>query len=61
MIKIIKESKTKIILSTKRFVCNFCGCIFEADNKDYKVGEQYNAVYYSCECPSCAKTAYVNN
>lgn len=56
--KIIQHGKPKTDFNTiKRFKCDFCGCVFEADKGEYKVGTQYNSIYHQCKCPDCGKHA----
>lgn len=31
--------------------------MFEADKGEYKVGQQYNDLFYQCKCPDCGKHA----
>ncbi len=56
--KIIKKGNIKKLMKVKTFNCKFCGCLFEADNTEYKIGSQYNEEYVYCECPFCHKTVY---
>lgn len=56
--KIIKNGSLKKIKKIKTFDCNFCGCLFEADNTEYKVGSQYNQTYFYTICPFCGRTVY---
>ena len=56
--KIIKNGEIKKIKQTKTFDCDFCGCIFEADNTEYRSGSQYNEIYYYSTCPFCGRTVY---
>ena len=51
--KIIKEGSLNLLLGIKRFECRNCGCIFEAEEGEYKHGQQYNEDYYYCDCPYC--------
>ena len=50
--KIIKRGDLNRINKTKRFECNKCGCIFDADEGEYTVGTQYNDTYYASKCPT---------
>lgn len=55
--KIIKQGEKEKTAKTVRFECRACGCIFEADEGEYKY---YDApVAYACEydakCPCCGK------
>jgi len=56
--KIIKEGDLNKIKKIRRFKCEKCGCIFEAEEDEYKCGNQYNEIYYYCSCPCCNQTAY---
>lgn len=51
--KIIKNGNKNLLSVTKRFKCEKCGCIFEANKNEYKAGTQYNDTYYHCKCPQC--------
>lgn len=54
--KILVDGNLKKV---KIFRCNTCGCVFEADNSEYKYSRaQYNQSYYECKCPCCGKTGY---
>lgn len=61
--KIIKQGKSKadverMIKATKRFECELCGCIFEANKGEYKSYEcEYNEIDYYCICPNCETKA----
>lgn len=52
---IIREGDMRKIKKVLRFECRNCGCIFEAEKGEYRVGTQYNEEYYYCECPFCHK------
>lgn len=57
--KIIEHGNPKYNKPDKRFKCNYCGCVFEAEYKEYKcAGSQYNIPYYECKCPECGNIAY---
>lgn len=57
--KIIVQGNHDLIKKIKKFSCNSCGCIFEANNSEYKYGgSQYNVSYYECRCPCCDAKAY---
>lgn len=61
--KIIKQGKSKeelkaILNKTKRFECKTCGCIFEANEGEYKFEEDYIYSTYYCKCPNCDGTAF---
>lgn len=56
--KIIKEGTQAQIDKVKRFECDKCGCIFEADKTEYESTSQYNETHYHCTCPFCKAIAY---
>lgn len=56
--KIIKSGNIKKLNKIKTFDCNFCGCLFEADNTEYQTGSQYNEIYYYVDCPFCGRKVY---
>ena len=56
--KIIKQGSLEQLKRIETFDCDFCGCIFEADNKEYKIGSQYNEEYLYISCPFCGRTVY---
>lgn len=56
--KIIKNGKLRKLKKILTFNCDFCGCVFEADNTEYKIGSQYNETYYYIRCPFCGKNVY---
>ncbi len=39
----------------KRFKCGVCGCVFEADNTEYKTqySQRENCAWYEIKCPTC--------
>lgn len=56
--KIIQHGRPETVLSSvKRFKCDSCGCVFEAEKDEYITGSQYNNIFYQCKCPECGKTA----
>lgn len=40
-------------LEPRVFNCDSCGCIFEANNKEYRYKKQCIFDIYYCECPEC--------
>lgn len=61
--KIIKKGKTKeelkaILNKTKRFECKTCGCVFEANEDEYEVEEEWIYSTYYCFCPNCGKESF---
>ena len=67
--KIIKEGDPERIHRYVRFECKGCGCIFDADQREYdnlgvmvKRGGNHTMIYvshYNCECPSCGWKVHV--
>ena len=54
-IKIIKPGKKPE--TTKRFKCQYCGCVFEADRGDYEEGYSMGiGSYLRIYCPVCKRT-----
>lgn len=44
----------------KFFYCANCGCVLKANKTEYKHAEQYNTIYYYCDCPTpgCERIAH---
>lgn len=54
--KIIKQGNLEKLKQIKRFKCDNCGCVFEAEKDEYRyVCSSRNEDYYSCICPYCNK------
>jgi rubredoxin len=47
---------------TKQFICNECGCVFEADKDEYRLADQMEAMHDGietvCVCPHCKSKVY---
>ena len=43
--KIIRNGDKNKLKRIQTFNCDFCGCIFEADNTEYNIGSQYKEDY----------------
>ena len=56
--KIIKNGDKNKLKQIQTFNCDFCGCIFEADNTEYNIGLHYNEIYCYVRCPFCGKNVY---
>ena len=57
--KIIQEGDKAKLVKARRFTCRACGCVFEANETEYTVGNDYrNGALYSCQCPTCGRWAY---
>lgn len=57
--KIISHGKP--ISITRRFVCNKCGCIFEANENEYTYIMCMNQDNYYCKCPDCGTVVYTGD
>lgn len=56
--KIIQHGRPKTVLNTiKRFKCDSCGCVFEADKDEYANQTNFDPskmfCAYRCLCPEC--------
>lgn len=59
--KIIKAGDLKRINGIKRFTCRACGCIWEADNSEYRTETDFrNGRYFTMRCPTCARETIVH-
>ena len=54
-----KEEALRRLRKTRIFECSICGCVWEADNTEYKY--QYDQreadEWYECKCPNCERTS----
>lgn len=53
--------KRKIVVEEdpKLFYCHFCGCLFEADDDDYKLIEGADeGIFAATSCPDCGHEVY---
>lgn len=55
--KIIQRGNLDLLKEIRKFECDRCGCIFEAEKGEYQVYSQYNEPYYTCICPTCRDVA----
>lgn len=55
--KIIEHGRYPNVSTAKRFKCYRCGCIFEADEKEYSgyinFDELLKREFFHCLCPEC--------
>jgi len=51
--KIIKPGDKTRLQQTKRFLCEDCGCIFEANKGEYRFDNDRNIITCICTCPEC--------
>lgn len=56
--KIIQHGRSKQEIKTvKRFRCDSCGCVFEADKSEYSAFNDFDekkmALIHRCLCPEC--------
>lgn len=55
--KIIKSG----IKPGKQFTCHYCGCVFLAEQGEYKFQENsQRRCYYEADCPECGHTVEVD-
>lgn len=61
--KIIKHGDVGCLKQIKRFECKSCGCIFEADNTEYKheFSQREMCGWYETRCPTCKRYVTVND
>lgn len=61
-IKIVKPGKIPDLKKKRRFVCDYCGCVFDADPDDY--AEEYDPGHQQYDrfthCPTCSRIVYTN-
>ena len=52
-----KEETLKRLRKTRIFECSICGCVWEADNTEYKYQyyQKDNEEWYECKCPNCER------
>lgn len=55
--KVIKPGLNLNSNETKRFECDLCGCVFEAEKGEYKAGfmQPGNELAFFALCPNCGK------
>ena len=51
-----------IVPKQKKFTCEYCGCIFIANETEYEQADQVasikDGITAYCKCPTCNRTAY---
>ena len=58
--RIIKEGDMSRLSRIKIFTCQHCGCEFEAYPFEYvSTGMWRNMQTYSCKCPTCSRSVYL--
>lgn len=58
-IEIITPGDMRRAKKVKRFTCERCGCVWEADNEHYEdVSTQREGPDFKCKCPTCGKVCY---
>ena len=57
--KIIKQGDESRLYRPKMFECPQCGCIVEADNREYRYDEGQLEDICWCTCPTCSGKMYV--
>ena len=56
--KILKQGDVNKLKAIKTFNCSSCGCLFEADNTEYKTVSNYYEEYNYIKCPCCGGVIY---
>lgn len=59
-IRIIKRGEIPMI--QKRFICRYCGTLFDADKRAYRSAGQMaylEGLNYCCKCPVCGNDTYI--
>lgn len=61
--KIIKDGT--IPSTIIRFICDNCGCVFDAEKGEYECSSQMEVMHdglgaYKCECPCCKRITYAD-
>ena len=56
--KIIKQGDLNRLDSVRRFTCSTCGCIWDANSREYRKAWDRNADVIVCECPTCGRKSY---
>ena len=55
-VKILKAGDLNRIGNARRFQCEACGCVWEADRSEYHRETDFrNGHYYVCKCPTCER------
>lgn len=57
-IKIVKRGVIPNLKKKRRFVCDYCGCVFTADEADYTLFDNYITTEYEATCPTCHQPVY---
>ena len=55
--RILKAGDVERLKQIKKFECKTCGCVFEADNTEYKYqySQRIDEGWYEVKCPTCGK------
>lgn len=61
--RIIKHGDVNRLRQILRFECKSCGCVFEADNTEYKhdFSQREGCGWYTVPCPTCKKRVTVDD
>lgn len=60
--RIIMHGDKNLLKGIRRFKCKACGCIFEADNTEYKYqySQREMCSWYEIKCPTCDSWVTIN-
>ena len=58
-------SRGEIPVPVRRFECDYCGTIFEAEKGEFHSCGQYAYIHdgleWECKCPVCGKMVYIKS
>ncbi len=61
--RIIKRGEYSECRRLQVFGCKRCGCVFEANNREYEAASQVESVFdgiiAKCRCPQCGTMVYL--
>ena len=55
---IIKKGDLKRLDKTRRFSCDKCGCVWEANQTEYRHENDRHCDLIVCSCPTCGNDTY---
>ena len=57
--KILVQGNKDRLKKNKKFECRYCGCVFIADNTEYRdESTQKDGPMFTIECPCCNKSVW---
>ena len=59
--RVIIEGDLSLLKKEKQFRCERCGCIWYAEEGEYKnESNQIDGSLYACQCPTCKNWTYTS-